>query len=223
MLNDAYKGMRAQGRAIYDSFYCRPFSDKETLGTVNQWTIRTSGLSDSSVVYSGGVGADISFELDLVKRFGCHVFLFDPSPVGVATIESLSGNPYMEKIHFFPVALADSSEGVSIEVGGIHDGQAWIKTGSGDQMRSTSIGDFMRSQGHTRIDLFKIDIEGFEYGVIENCLEEGLEIRQICLEFHHFYPDIPEKKTQTAIRHLKYAGYSLIHKHMYEFTFQLSS
>jgi FkbM family methyltransferase len=223
MFNDAYRGMRVQGRVIYDSLYCRSFPDKETLGTANQWTIRTSQLNNSSVVYSGGVGGDISFELDLVQRFGCNVFLFDPSPLGIATIESLAGNPCMEKIHFFPLALADRSEGVSFEVGGTHDGQTWMKLGGGNQMRSTRIGDFMRSQGHTRIDLFKLDIEGFEYGVIESCLEDGLKIPQICLEFHHFFPDIPREKTQTAIRRLKDAGYSLIHKHMYDFTFQLNS
>src|SRR5437870_565224 len=49
------------------------------------WAFCPEGLGAESVVYSGGVGNDISFEHALVERFGCSVTLFDPSPTGRAT------------------------------------------------------------------------------------------------------------------------------------------
>ena len=50
--------------------------------------------------------------------------------------------------------------------------------------------------GHDSIDLLKIDIEGFEYEVLEDCLEDRIPIKQICVEFHDFFPEISKAKTK---------------------------
>src|ERR1700687_3273137 len=42
----------------------------------------------------------------------------------------------------------------------------------------------MGKNSHSYIDLLKIDIEGFEYDVIDKFLEDRVPIHQLCVEFH---------------------------------------
>ena len=49
------------------------------------WTFCPQGLGRDSVVYSGGVGNDVTFEHELVRAFGCSIYLLDPSPTGRGT------------------------------------------------------------------------------------------------------------------------------------------
>jgi Methyltransferase FkbM domain len=77
----------------------------------------------------------------------------------------------------------------------------------------------MSANGHHAIDLLKIDIEGFEYEVLESCLAERIPIKQICVEFHDFFPDIPKIKTTNMIRALQFHGFDLIHRHRHDHTF----
>ena len=61
----------------------------QTLGnrsTGCSWTFCPQGLGRDSIVYSGGVGNDVTFEHGLVKNFGCAVCLLDPSPTGKNTM-----------------------------------------------------------------------------------------------------------------------------------------
>ena len=77
----------------------------------------------------------------------------------------------------------------------------------------------MALNGHDSIDLLKIDIEGFEYEVLESCIGERIPIKQICVEFHDFFPEIPKSRTTQMIRTLESHGYHLIHRHRHDHTF----
>ncbi len=76
--------------------------------------------------------------------------------------------------------------------------------------------------GHQKIDILKMDIEGAEYAVIDDLLlSEDLNINQLLIEFHHFFPGISKGKTNSSIRKLQKHGYKLFHisKNGYEFGF----
>ena len=47
-----------------------------------------------------------------------------------------------------------------------------------------SVSDYCKRHQIDHIDLLKLDIEGAEYDVIDDVLNEKLSIKQICLEFH---------------------------------------
>jgi hypothetical protein len=56
----------------------------EFLGTVyGGWTICLDGISESSIVYSFGVGEDASFDLAVIERYGAEVHAFDPTPSSI--------------------------------------------------------------------------------------------------------------------------------------------
>ena len=215
-----FSTLRRKGRKIYDSFFCKSIKSKAKFG--NRF-IDTSGLRENSIIYSGGVGGEITFELALANRFKCNIYLFDPSETGFNTMSKASNqNPL---IHYSKIGLNktdsmadfltpdDPVEG-SFRVKRDSDGAGNVK-----QFECKSISSLMRENGHKRIDILKIDIEGFEYGVIEDIIQNKLDIGQICVEFHHFYKEIPKRKTKESIKLLKENGYQIIHKEIQDYTF----
>ena len=36
-------------------------------------------LNENSIIYSGGVGEDMSFDLLLLSKYNCNIFLIDPT------------------------------------------------------------------------------------------------------------------------------------------------
>lgn len=201
-------------RHMYDSFYGKSFPDKETLGEGSQWTIRTAELHSGSTVYSGGVGGDITFELELIRRFGVLVHIFDPSPIALRTIAlANSGN-----LLFKPVGLAASDSG-NFSVGSDQGERTWLKKGGDRVIPCTGLKTEMAKNGHDHIDLLKIDIEGFEYEILEEAMGEHIRVKQICVEFHDFFPEISKEKTRNVIHSLELHGYQLIHRHRHDHTF----
>src|SRR5216117_15515 len=75
-------------RLFYGLLLCRryPLLELGNRATGCSWRFCPNGLTAESIVYSGGVGRDITFEHALVQRFGCSVVLFDPSPTGLQTM-----------------------------------------------------------------------------------------------------------------------------------------
>jgi FkbM family methyltransferase len=205
-------------RYAVDAFFCRSFDDKECIGKENQWTIRTGGLNSRSVVYSGGVGEDISFETILVERFRVSIRLFDPSPPALETVARTD----MTNIDFVPQGLSGRIGTQVFATCERGSGKEWkLGKGGTEALRApcTTIYDQMQARGEHSIDLLKIDIEGFEYEVLQDCLEKKIPIRQVCVEFHHFYKEISIVETMKAIRALNRAGFTLIHKRMCDLTF----
>lgn len=205
---------RHQLRHSFDSLYSKRVPDKETIGALSQWTIVTRGLRSDAVIYSGGVGEDITFEQELIRRFGVRIHIFDPAPVAERTI-SLA---HSDGLLFKPIGLAASSA-AKFSIGGGTASSTWLKAGGSETLPCTSLAEEMKSNGHDSIDLLKIDIEGFEYEVLESCFEEHIPIKQLCVEFHDFFPEIPKAKTTKMIRTLQSHGFDLIHRHRHDHTF----
>lgn len=209
--------LRKIARNTIDSFFQKNLPGKETIGGPNDfWTVLTGSFS-SKVIYSGGVGKDIGFELKMIERFGCDVFCFDPSPTGIDTIRSLSHPP--PQLHFFPYGLSNEDHPAvlfSLPLnpfeGSFSIPQSYKSPEKEVTFECKKVSTLMRELGHTQLDILKIDIEGFEYGVIEDVLSNKLNIDQICVEFHDFYDNIPRSRTRETISKLKRNGYALVHK-----------
>ena len=184
----------------------------ETLGEGDQWTILPNLCSDSFVV-SAGAGTNISFELALLARFGCTVVLLDPSKPGLITYESLQVVP--AGLHYLPVGLASSS-GKRLLYPPEHnaDSQSWTitSTSKGEEMSFIDLETILHRFKRDTIDLLKMDIEGFEYEVIEAMLKSGVRARQVCVEIHQ--GDLFQNRTRRdrwrLIFKMLTAGYSLL-------------
>jgi FkbM family methyltransferase len=193
-----------------------------TLGGTCQWTICEQGLGPASRILSGGAGNDISFEKALISRYGCRVVLLDPSPTGVATVER--ENLPSDKLTFLPVGLAaiDGTAGFQ-EPADATEGSFVGGAALGSNAREfpcKTLPTLMGELSWPEIDLLKIDIEGFEFAVLDDLLKKRLKVRQICVEFHHG-PQFGRLRGETVrmILSLRKARYDLVHHVHWDHTF----
>jgi len=50
------------------------------LGTEYGGWIIPDEIGESAICYSAGIGEDASFDISLIKRYGCNVYSVDPTP-----------------------------------------------------------------------------------------------------------------------------------------------
>ena len=180
-------------------------------------------LNPYSIVYSFGVGEDITFDLSLIEAFGVNVYTFDPTPL---SIEFLNRQRLPKKFHFKGIGISNKDEKVKFFLssdsrdisGSIYSsGQKkdWIEV----QMKKLST--IMKENSHSKIDLLKMDVEGSEYDVLENMLNEKIFPKQILVEFHHRFAQIGINKTKAIISKLNKAGYKIakVSESKLEYTF----
>ena len=170
-------------------------------------------LNENSIIYSFGIGKDISFDKTIIENHDCHVFGFDPTPKSINWTKKQN---LPEKFKFFEFGVSDKSEFVdfylpknSKDVSGsiIFKNNFTVKEKISVKMKS--IKDIMKELGHTYIDVLKMDIEGAEYDVIENILNNKIPITQILIEFHDRFIDNFKLKTYQAIKKLNSKGYAI--------------
>lgn len=122
---------------------------------------------EGCVVYSLGSNGQFEFELEMVARTPCTVHTFDCT-LDAATLVL----PSSPRIHFHALCAGE---------------------GSAEDPRYQSLAALAAGLGHSRVDLLKMDIEGFEYRVVESLYKdvlrgapgaEQLMPLQISLEVH---------------------------------------
>jgi FkbM family methyltransferase len=176
------------------------------------WNILKGSLNPQSIVYSIGIGEDISFDTGIIGRFGCRVFAYDPTP---KVANWLKGRGIPVGFDFHEVGLAatdgrveffspDNPDHVShsAKPSAQHKGKMLY-------FEVRKLSTLMHQNQHNHIDLLKMDIEGFEYDVLKNILEEKLEVKQILVEFHHGMYSFTNRNTLDAVNELRNAGYKL--------------
>lgn len=193
--------------------------DLQKLGTVyGGWVVPTSMLNASSVCYCVGVGEDISFDLALIERFGCHVYAFDPTPRSIRYIEKVS--PPADRFHFSPFGLwsSDTTMRFYAPPNPAHVSHSIVNLrGTSDYFEAVckSLQTMMREQNHQSIDLLKLDIEGAEYEVLDHMLREKIFPNLLCIEFDQ---PAPFAKTMRQVRELIARGYDIVDIDQWNYT-----
>lgn len=188
-------------------------------GTMNgSWPVYTQDLNASSVIYSVGIGDDVSFDLDMINTLGVQIHAFDPTP---ASIQWMASQKLPEAFHPHSYGLADydgKAEFLPPETPG-HVSYSMTDASAQhlDQVRKTvsvevrRLASLMDLLGHEAVDLLKMDIEGGEYSVITDLVSSGVKVKQLLVEFHHRMYGFKPADTQKAIQALNAAGYDIIY------------
>lgn len=177
------------------------------------WGVDLSTLSPESVVYCVGVGEDITFDLGLIATIGCAVHAFDPTPVAVRWI---AGQALPNELHFHPIGLGARDEDVDFFFPPKSDWHSFSAAAepeiSGAEMIRLPVrrlSSIMTELGHDRLDLLKMDIEGFEYDVVSDIIVSGLRPRSMLIEFHHKSYGISADRTRASVAQLRNYGYEI--------------
>ena len=187
------------------------------------WDVVADTLTQDSVVISVGVGHDISFDLAVSERHGCRILMMDPSPTGRATIEA--HNPLPANMTYLPVGLSAQDGEIAFAAPSNPDEgsfrlAATVATPISHRFPCRRLQTILREQNLGFVDLLKLDIEGFEYEVLDEVLASKCRLRQICVELHHdIVPGITRWDSFRAILKLRLAGYVLVHHRAANFTF----
>ncbi len=182
------------------------------------WTICPERITSESIIYSVGVGDDISFEVSLIQSFGLPaLFAFDPTPTAISW---LSGQRVPSEFRLFEYAIADY-DGVAKLFP--HDNPDFVahslipRSATASQaveVQVRTLRTVMLELGHDHIDLLKMDIEGAEYAVIENLVRQRIDIRQLLVEFHHHdrhTNGMSAERTREAVQKLNRVGFKIFH------------
>lgn len=177
--------------------------------------VYTKLLNSNSIVYSFGVGNDISFDNELINDYNCKVYAFDPTP---KSIDYISSNKPSSNFFFKPYGLNNKDGDVTFYLPSNpkHISGTTTKNTENNQTTSKCIDvpmkkfeTIIKELGHKKIDIVKLDIEGSEYDVIDDILQSKVEINQILIEFHHRFSSISLNKTTDAIKKLNKSGYKI--------------
>lgn len=200
------------------------------LGTVyGGWIIpMENGLTADSLYYCAGAGEDISFECALAERYGCHVRIIDPTPRAIRHFQDLEqavrsrkrfpvnnsrvdyysiADTHLDRLHFLPVGLADKDTDMKffLPQNPAHVSCSVVNLQKTDQyftapcLRLSSI---MNQEGDRLIDLLKIDIEGAEYGVIEDMVTSNILPRILLIEFDEAHSPLDDKAPERIRQHI---------------------
>ncbi|CAG5125172.1 unnamed protein product, partial [Candidula unifasciata] len=150
------------------------------------------------IVYSFGINYDFSFDDDVARLYGCHVYSFDPS---MEKMETSNRSVLSSHVHFYKIGL--SGQTVTLD-------QGW---------NLYTLSDIRSRLGHQNavIDVIKMDIEASEWDALPQMVSSGqLEnVRQLLLEYHvvdtsHEYL-LPRLKSIQAVERLGFRKF-LVHK-----------
>lgn len=206
--------LRAKARAAVDGLFCSSDPAVRRIGDEGSgWVIDTRWKP--YVCYCAGVGKGITFEESVAEIAGKPVLVFDPSPTAMPTI----ARSELKNMNFFPVGLAAEKGTIEFSVpkdpgeGSFSVPREGLERVSFECWTLRSI---METNGDSAIDLLKMDIEGFEYDIVDQILTEPIPIRQLCVEFH---PWLRPGRTWNTLWRLHRSGYRLIFKHRGDHTF----
>ena len=170
-------------------------------------------LNERSVVYSFGIGEDISFDRTVIKNHKCTVFGFDPTPKSIKWIKS---QKTPDKFHFYELGISDKNGVLDFYLpkNTEHVSGSLVAQGNKDisnnvSVQAKTLHAIMMELGHKHIDVLKMDIEGSEYDVIDNILLSNISITQILIEFHERFYDKGILKTRNTVSQLRKNGYEI--------------
>ena len=226
----------------------------ERLGTIyGGWILpKNIELNEDSVVYSAGVGEDISFDILLSHKYNCNIILIDPTERAIKHYEEIcyyyekrkwkiSGNiqkdyynilyplkPNLSKIQYISKGLWDNETKLKFykQTNENYVSQSLIEGMFGnayDEVEVNTLKNIMEKNYHKNIDILKLDIEGAEIKVLENMIAENIFPKYLCIEFDLYLKGKDkENTTHKLINKLKFHNYEILANDKGNLTFKLA-
>lgn len=178
------------------------------------WKIVSGKLEPNSIVVDVGVGEDISFSLSLIRKYGCVVHGFDPTPRAKSYLAKLNNSNFIHHPFALGVNSGKKKFYLPIDERNVSGAINQAKHLKNDPIcvPVKTLGAICKENGFQQIDLLKLDIESAEYDIIDSA---GFEIqarliKQLCIEFHHRWRGIGAARTDAAVSRLRRLGFKCV-------------
>jgi FkbM family methyltransferase len=152
------------------------------------WTVPVELIEPSWVCYCVGAGGDVSFDLELIRRYGVEVRTFDPVADYVEGAQEQGAAEPRFSARQAAIATVDGPIRMQVT----HDPQSRSVSSaglyeSGDfiEVPGRTLPSLMAELGDERIDLLKLDIEGAEYEVLPTIDMRALGVKVFATQLHH--------------------------------------
>lgn len=188
--------------------------EHEWLGSkYGAWPIAVDYVGRNPIVFSFGVGRDISFDEAMISRFGATIYAFDPTPLCLEWIENQN---VPESFKFYPIGVA-AADGEAAFLSPARDGYVSFSRAPVRDMahaktfRVMSIESIVKFVNGIEPSIIKMDIEGFEYEIVDYLGSvSSLRPLQLLVEFHHdIIPHCRRADTSRAVDTLRSLGYKI--------------
>lgn len=171
--------------------------------------------SRQPVVLSFGVGYDLEFEKDVNKLYNAKIFAFDPTP---KSIEWVNSNYLPSNIQFRPKGISKNNEIIDfypIDENSKDRPGFSSKRGGGNCHKGECkcLHDILQEEGLniSDVDILKMDIEGMEYEVVGDLIENKYFPDYLLIEYHHRRYNIKPRQTKKSIQKLRENGYKVFY------------
>lgn len=176
------------------------------------WLIpENNNLDENSIIYSGGVGEDISFDIKLNSKYKSKIILIDPTKKAINHFneckkyfenkknkfkgniqkdyykEIENENPILNNFTYINKGLWNKKDKLKFykQENKEYVSQSLINgmfSNNYDIVDVNSIKNIMKELNHKKIDLLKLDIEGAENIVLEQMLDDKIYPKYLCIE-----------------------------------------
>ena len=185
---------------------------KEWIGSdYGGFYLHTDSLDRNSIIYSFGIGTDISFDKALIDVYNCSVYGFDPTPKSISWIRNQGK---IKNFNFFEYGI-DTKTGNKFfflpknedHVSGSLISHGNVSGVSKIEVSMKKFDDIIASLQHNRIDILKMDIEGTEFDILPDILASNIHIDQFAIEFHQRFVKEGKRKVMEMIQLLNKNNY----------------
>ncbi|MFT4986539.1 MAG: FkbM family methyltransferase [Glaciecola sp.] len=170
-------------------------------------------MDQNTIVYSFGIGEDISFDQAVIDSFSCQVHGFDPTPKSIKWCQNQS---LPDSFHFHDVGIDVKTGKVVFHLpenenhvsGSVHQ-HANVSDSNKVEVQMKSFLEITNDLNHKEIGFLKMDIEGSEYNVIDSILDSDVTINQMAIEIHDRFFEKGSKKSAELVKKMSIHGYEI--------------
>ncbi len=156
--------------------------------TYGSWLVPGGLIGADWICYSVGAGGDVSFDLELIRRYGATVRAFEPVAGYVEeAIEEGRDEPRFS-VHQAAITTKDGPIRMqvthdpgsrSVSLAGLYESENFV------ELPGRTLPSMMSELGDDHIDLLKLDVEGGEYELIPQLDLRGLGVAVFAVQLHH--------------------------------------
>jgi len=181
---------------------------------IADWALWPAAITPASTIYSFGVGDNVAWDLEMIRRYGVSVHAFDPTPASIAWVKRQK-LPRQFVFHDCGISNFDGTLDFypPRKAGNTHYSQEQRSGGKTAAVRGrvNCLTTIMRRLGHRHIDVLKLDVEGSEFEAIPDILESGISVDQLLVEIHYHFRSRSFVAGLALIDQLKASGMQCIH------------